>query len=128
MVTCPLVSDTSHLIFGSCPSPRNFGLGFLQPIPHSINLALLLAFGSANTWQEDFHLSSFAPCPAHTLAVTGAFLVSAANEKCVRVNGFVRAAHHQAFYHIFLVGRLLIYLTNRPLVQKFGQAPSFSIL
>jgi len=31
---------------------------------------LFLAFGSANTWQEDFHLSSFVPCPAHTLHFT----------------------------------------------------------
>ncbi len=72
MVTCPLVSSTSHLISDSCSSPRNFGLGFLQPSPHDDNLALLLAFGSANTWQEDFHLSSFVPCPAHTFELCGA--------------------------------------------------------
>ena len=29
--------------------------------------ALLLAFGSAKTWQSDFHRLSNAPCPAHTL-------------------------------------------------------------
>lgn len=68
VVTCPLVSSTSHLISDSCSSPRNFGLGFLQPSPHDANLALLLAFGSANTWQEDFHLPGFVPCPAHTPA------------------------------------------------------------
>jgi hypothetical protein len=43
-------------------------LGFLQPTPRDANLALFLAFGSAITWQEDFHLSSFVPCPAHTFA------------------------------------------------------------
>lgn len=63
VVTCPLVSSTSHLISDSCSSPRNSGLGFLQPSPHDDNLALLLAFGSANTWQEDFHLSSFCAMP-----------------------------------------------------------------
>ncbi len=51
---------------GSCSSPRNFGLDFLQTPPHDDALVLLLAFGSAITWQEDFHLSSFVPCPAHT--------------------------------------------------------------
>ncbi|MGX1203747.1 hypothetical protein ACSSVV_004236, partial [Marinobacter sp. MBR-105] len=35
-------------------------------------LALLLAFGSANTWQEDFHLPSSVPCPAHTLSAPAA--------------------------------------------------------
>ena len=73
MVTCPLVSSTSHLISDSCSSPRNFGLDFLQPVPRDTNLALLLAFGSANTWQEDFHLSRFVPCPAHTSPITGHF-------------------------------------------------------
>jgi hypothetical protein len=41
-------------------------ISVLQPTPHDVNLALLPAFGSATTWQEDFHLSSFVPCPAHT--------------------------------------------------------------
>jgi len=80
VVTCPLVLDTSHLLFGSCPSPRNFGLGFLQPIPHDINLALLLAFGSANTWQEDLHLSRSVPCPAHTIHING--LASVSEVRC----------------------------------------------
>jgi uncharacterized protein (DUF433 family) len=44
-----------------------FGLGFLQTPSHDDALALLLAFGSANTWREDFHLTSSVPCPAHTM-------------------------------------------------------------
>ena len=31
-------------------------------------LALLLAFGSANTWHEDLHLARSVPCLAHTAA------------------------------------------------------------
>lgn len=65
-VTCPLAPDTSHLRSGSCTSPRVFGSGFLQTPPRDDALAFLLAFGSATTWQEDFHLSSSVPCPAHT--------------------------------------------------------------
>lgn len=67
-VTCPLVSLTSHLILGSYgrpprSSPHDFGLGLLpagapETFPHGFALAFLLAFGSAKTWQEDFHLSS----------------------------------------------------------------------
>src|SRR5512147_2451874 len=33
-VTCPLVLSAPHLISGSCSSPRAFGLGFLQTLPH----------------------------------------------------------------------------------------------
>src|SRR5215207_7692265 len=65
-VTCPHAPDASRLISGFCSSPRSFGLGFLQTPPHGDALALLLAFGSANTWQEDFHLFSSVPCLAHT--------------------------------------------------------------
>jgi hypothetical protein len=70
-VTCPLVPDVPHLRSGSCTSPRIFGLGFLQTPPHNDALALLLTFGSANTWREDFHLTSYVPCLAHTLPLTG---------------------------------------------------------
>ena len=49
-VTCPLVPDASRLISDSCSSSRSFGLGFLQTPPRDDALALLLAFGSANTW------------------------------------------------------------------------------
>jgi hypothetical protein len=45
--------------------------GFLQTSPHDDALALLLAFGSAKTWHEDFHLASSVPCPAHTVGVRG---------------------------------------------------------
>jgi hypothetical protein len=68
-VTCPLAPDTSHLRSGSCTSSRVFGSGFLQTPPHGVALAFLLAFGSAITWQEDFHLFSSVPCPAHTSAL-----------------------------------------------------------
>ena len=50
-------------------SPRSIALGFLQTPPRGDALALSLAFGSAATWQEDFHLPRFVPCPAHTLLV-----------------------------------------------------------
>lgn len=71
-VTCPLASAVSHLRSGSCTSSRHFGLGFLQTLPRGNALALLLAFGSANTWQEDFHLFSYVSCPTHTPAFNSA--------------------------------------------------------
>ena len=64
-VTCPLVPSMSHLVSGFCSSPRDFELGFLQTTPHDVALALLLTFGSADTWWEDLHLPSFMPCSAH---------------------------------------------------------------
>ena len=71
MVTCPLVPSVPHLRSGSCTSPRIFGLGFLQTPPRDDALALLLTFGSANTWCEDLHLTSYVPCLAHTFSITG---------------------------------------------------------
>ena len=65
-VMCQLVPGVPHLLSGSCSSPRIFGLGFLQTSPHDDALALLLTFGSANTWYGDFHPISSVPCPAHT--------------------------------------------------------------
>ena len=73
-VTCQLIPGVPHLISGSCSSPRMFGLGFLQTPPHDDALALLLTFGSANTWYGDFHPVSPVPCPAHTLAFSRAVL------------------------------------------------------
>ena len=70
-VTCPLVPGVPHLGSGSCASPRAFGLGFLQTPPHGDALALLLAFGSARTWREDFHLARSVSCLAHTFKLTG---------------------------------------------------------
>src|SRR5437870_10839714 len=66
MVTCPLAPSVPHLLSSSCSSPRAFGWGFLQTPPRDDALALFLAFGSANTWRQDFHLTSSVPCPAHT--------------------------------------------------------------
>ena len=66
VVTCPLVPGVPHLLSGSCSSPRTFGLDFLQTPPRDDALALFLTFGSAYAWCEDFHLASYAPCPAHT--------------------------------------------------------------
>jgi len=66
-VTCPLVPDVPHLISGSCSSPRAFASGFLQTSPRDDALALLLAFGSANTWHGDFHPARSVLCSAHTL-------------------------------------------------------------
>jgi len=48
-----------------------FGLDFLQTSPHDDALALLLAFGSANTWRRDFHPTSSVPCLAHTAEISG---------------------------------------------------------
>ena len=39
MVTCPLAPGVSHLISTSCPSSRDFALGFLQTLPHDSALA-----------------------------------------------------------------------------------------
>jgi hypothetical protein len=36
--------------------------------------ALLLAFGSANTWYRGFHPTRFVPCPAHTVELSGCAL------------------------------------------------------
>jgi hypothetical protein len=44
-------------------------LTMTPPDSRDLRLALLLAFGSANTWREDFHLTSSMPCPAHTLGL-----------------------------------------------------------
>jgi len=40
----------------------------LTPKPRGDALALLLAFGSARTWREDFHLARSVACLAHTHA------------------------------------------------------------
>ena len=69
VVTCPLVPDVPHLRSGSCTSPCIFGLDFLQTPPRDDALVLLLTLGSANTWCEDFHLTSYVPCLAHTLSL-----------------------------------------------------------
>src|SRR3970040_2087671 len=65
-VPCPLAPDAPRLISSFCSSSRSFGLGFLQTPPRGNALALLLAFGSAKTWQSDLHRLSNVPCPAHT--------------------------------------------------------------
>jgi len=69
-VTCPLAPDAPRLISGFCSSSRSFGLGFLQTPPRGDALALLLAFGSAKTWQSDLHRLSNVPCPAHTFLIS----------------------------------------------------------
>ena len=95
VVTCPLVPSVPHLRSGyrtpACAyphadrSPRIFGLGFLQTSPHDDALALLLSFGSANTWCEDFQLTSYVPCLAHTTHLTSGrvFLRSAERGCCL---------------------------------------------
>ena len=70
-VTCQLAPGVPHLLSGSCSSPRTFGWGFLQTTPRDDALALLLAFGSAETWHGDFHPISSVPCPAHTPEISG---------------------------------------------------------
>jgi hypothetical protein len=72
MVTCPLAPSVPHLLSSSCSSRRAFGLGFLQTPPRGDALALCLAFGAANTWRKDLHLTSSVPCPAHTPALSAA--------------------------------------------------------
>ncbi len=91
VVTCPLVPGVPHLLSGSCSSPRTFGLGFLQTSPRDDALALLLAFGSANTWHGDFHPVSSVPCLAHTLTLTGAVKRP--------VQRLVRRGHWVSLYH-----------------------------
>ena len=95
-VTCRLVPDVPHLVSGSCSSPRAFELGFLQTPSHDDALALLLAFGSAFTWREDFHLARSVPCLAHTRGLTGARRISRASlsspmlgNRFVIITGFV---------------------------------------
>ena len=72
MVTCLLVPGVPPLLAGSCASPRPCGLGFPQTSPRDDACALLLAFGSANTWHGDFHPVSSVPCLAHTPKLSGA--------------------------------------------------------
>ena len=84
MVTCPLTPYTSHLISSFCSSPRSFGLDFLQTPPRDDALALLLTFGSANTWYRDFHPTRFVPCPAHTFPLSGAPLARRRLQRSVR--------------------------------------------
>jgi len=77
-VTCPLVlgGPTPRLRFlfpGSSPGqalPRALGLGFLQTPSRDDALALLLAFGSANTWRGDSHPARSVSCLAHTSKLT----------------------------------------------------------
>jgi hypothetical protein len=57
------------LLSGSWASPRTCGLGCLQTSPRDDALALLLAFGAANTGHGDFHPVSSGPCLAHTLGI-----------------------------------------------------------
>ena len=82
-VACPLAPDAPRLLSGFCSSSRSFGLGFLQTPPRDDALALLLAFGSAKTWQSDFHRLSNVPCPAHTSALKGARLYARPFERAV---------------------------------------------
>ena len=74
-VTCPLVPGVPPLVSGSCASPHIFGVGFLQTPPRGDALALLLAFGCADTWHGDLHPVSSVPCPAHTAKLSGAAAV-----------------------------------------------------
>ena len=49
----------------------SFPAAYPSTPPRDDALALLLTFGSANTWCQDFHLTSTAPCLAHTSRITG---------------------------------------------------------
>jgi hypothetical protein len=53
------------------PRSRTCGMGFLQTPPHDDAFALLLTFGSTNTWYRDLHPVSYGPCPVHTSGITG---------------------------------------------------------
>src|SRR6266571_338714 len=64
-VACPLVPSVSHLLSGSCSSPRIFASRFLRTPPHGDALALLLSF--ASTWLDrGLSPPSIETCPAHT--------------------------------------------------------------
>src|SRR3990172_8457305 len=106
-VTCPLAPDASRLISGFCSSSRAFGLGFLQTPPHGDALALLLAFGSAITWHEDFHLARSVPCLAHTFPITRRAAV-----------GVDRAVSRHARAHRVTDGR-----PERPVQARLDAAP-----
>ena len=59
-----------HLWIGLPPDPAS-----RRRLPlkvRDLRLALLLTLGSANTWCEDFHLTSYVPCLAHTRRLSGA--------------------------------------------------------
>jgi hypothetical protein len=60
-----------HLLSGFCASSRICGWSFLQTPSHGDALALLLAFGSADTWRGDFHPARSMPYLAHTVDMTG---------------------------------------------------------
>ena len=53
-------------------------------LPFLLASGELLAFGSAKTWQEGFHLPSSVPCPAHTIIITSAALRRPACGFCAR--------------------------------------------
>jgi hypothetical protein len=72
MGTCPRVPGVPHLRSGACASPRTCGWGFLQTPPRDNALALLLAFGSADTWHGGLHPVSSVPCLTHTLGISRA--------------------------------------------------------
>jgi hypothetical protein len=67
---------SSRVCHTSYPVPvrRPARLDWASSRPHlaADALALLLAFGSANTWREDLHLARSVPCLAHTLALSRA--------------------------------------------------------
>ena len=65
-VTCALVpgGPTPRIRF-LCVAPRIW-IELPPDPPRGDALALLLAFGSATTWREDFHLARSVPCLAHT--------------------------------------------------------------
>ena len=67
---------SSRVYHTSYPVPvrRPARLDWASSRPHLVvgALALLLAFGSAITWHEDFHLARSVPCLAHTPAVSRA--------------------------------------------------------
>ena len=96
VVTCPLVPDVPHLRLGSCTSPRSFALGFLQPTPRDVNLALLLTFGFANTWYQDLHLTSTVPCPAHTFSINGRRFMAVRVSDSERIDALVSLMFEKA--------------------------------
>jgi hypothetical protein len=83
---------------GEGVSPRIFGFGFLQTPPHDDTLALLLTFGSANTWCGDSHPTSYVPCLAHTWSFRGAQLFARPAESALLGHYFKCCRNHSTAF------------------------------
>ena len=77
-----------------------------------LRLALLLTLGSANTWCEDLHFTSYVPCLAHTSAFRRAVKR--------RLEGFVGPVH-RARYDLSKHKRMRLIALAMPVWMKYFQ-------